>query len=278
MRSQIKQLFILLGLIDVYRRLKCSVFSLRPSNWRANQAYRRQGGPDRFPIPPNWLIYLTINNPSVFDYFRGGFVTFRAIQRLLYKNHVDLQQFGQILDFGCGCGRVIREFPSTTTAALFGCDYNSQLIDWCASYLYCADFRVNGFEPPSPYAADSFDFAYLISVFTHLPVSVQQAWLRELHRILKPGGYLIITLHGEHLMPKLTAAERHAFATLGYAERALDVAGSNHFGTFHSRRYFEQMLIGLFTLVDHSPGGQPNHPYQDLYLLQKVGAVPHSKN
>jgi SAM-dependent methyltransferase len=268
MRSAIKQVFIRLRLIDAYRRTKCVIVALRPAILFSNRTYRRNH-PARFPIPSNFLIYLAINNPSVLDYFRGGFVTFRAIRRLLRRNQIDIAKLESILDFGCGCGRVIREFPAVTDAQLFGCDYNPKLANWCARYLYCGDFRINGYEPPSPYTDSSFDFVYLISVFTHLPVSVQQSWLHDLHRIVKQNGHVLITLHGEHLLPKLTAAERRLFENNGYVERSADDPGSNHFGTFHSRAYFEKQLANLFTIVDHSAGGQPNHPYQDLYLLKR---------
>ena len=36
-----------------------------------------------------------------------------------------------------------------------------------------------------------------MSVFTHLPEEMQFKWLDDLFRITKPGGYAIMTFHGE---------------------------------------------------------------------------------
>ena len=37
---------------------------------------------------------------------------------------------------------------------------------------------------------------YTFSVFTHLSEALQVSWLAELSRVLKPGGYLLLTTVG----------------------------------------------------------------------------------
>jgi ubiquinone/menaquinone biosynthesis C-methylase UbiE len=64
-----------------------------------------------------------------------------------------------------------------------------------------AQFEVNGLAPPLAYEANHFDFIYALSVFTHLPESLQTAWMSELARVLKPGGYLLMTTHRECYLP-----------------------------------------------------------------------------
>jgi hypothetical protein len=41
------------------------------------------------------------------------------------------------------------------------------------------------------------DCIYAISVFTHLSAELQDLWMKELRRIVRPGGHLLITTHGE---------------------------------------------------------------------------------
>lgn len=270
MRAAIKKFFVQLGIIHAYRRLKSCLVSFGPQVLSHNLAYRFHGAIDGFPLPPSYLIYLTINNPSILDYFRGGYITSRSMKRCLENNAIDLKGFKTILEFGVGCGRVLREFPAMTTSELYGSDYNPKLISWCQRNLFCASFSLNQLEPPISYKDNQFDFIYLISVFTHLPEKIQHLWLKEFHRILSYNGYLLITLHGEHLRSQLTSKELALFEQHGYVERTIDSPGSNHYGTFHSRAYFERMIHGMFSLIDFSPGGGPNHPYQDLYLLKRI--------
>ena len=111
---------------------------------------------------------------------------------------------------------------------------------------------------------------YLISMFTHLPKSIQLNWLKEFRRIIKNNKYLLVTFHGNYITQKLTKSEKELFQENGYIERDLDKSGSNHYGTFRTKEYFAKMIEGMFNIVDVSYGGKPNHPYQDLYLLQKI--------
>jgi predicted SAM-dependent methyltransferase len=67
--------------------------------------------------------------------------------------------------------------------------------------------------PPTKYPAGKFDFIYALSVFTHLPELDQLAWMDEFHRILRPGGYLLLSLHGAYYLSILNERERQRFLT-----------------------------------------------------------------
>ena len=130
------------------------------------------------------------------------------IQPNIQKNNLEISQFETILDFGCGCGRVMRKWINLTETELNGCDYNSKLIKWCKRNLPFAIFNTNKLMPPLPYNDQKFDFVYTISVFTHLTEELQKLWLIELARVLRPEGYLIITLHGENRSGDLTPEQK----------------------------------------------------------------------
>src|SRR6476659_5565936 len=84
-------------------------------------------------------------------------------------------------------------------------------VDWCRENLPFATFTQNGLDPPLPFPDEVVDLVYAFSVLTHLPVPVQHAWTEELTRILRPGGYLVVSTHGEAYLERLGPDEREAF-------------------------------------------------------------------
>lgn len=102
-----------------------------------------------------------------------------------------------VLDFGCGAGRTLRHFlHEAETATFWGCDIDRESIEWLEANL-APPLQVfaNEETPPLPFAAESLDLVYVVSVFTHLADS-WSAWFLELRRVLKPSGLLIATFIG----------------------------------------------------------------------------------
>jgi SAM-dependent methyltransferase len=102
----------------------------------------------------------------------------------------------RVLDFGCGAGRVVRQFlPEAESGEFWGCDLHAPTISWLNENLSPPmRFYVND-EIPLPHPDGYFDLVYAISVFTHI-TNDWSAWLLELRRILKPGGFLLATFMG----------------------------------------------------------------------------------
>ncbi len=110
----------------------------------------------------------------------------------------------RILDFGVGCARVLKplqELANQTSSRReaiewHGSDIDVQAIEWCKAYLgKQGEFVVNDVMPPLPFTDRFFDFVYSISIFTHLPETMQFAWLQEINRVLKVGGEAVISTH-----------------------------------------------------------------------------------
>ena len=159
-------------------------------------------------MPPGRHIFSIIASHWAPVYLDSGREIVDDMEASLGAAGLKLGEFRHILDFGCGCGRLIRHVHARTDAVLYGSDYNPDLVAWCDANLPFASFDINRLEPPFSYGAESFDFAYARSVFTHLPRELQSAWLAELHRVLKPGGVLYMTTHGAHLSARLDAEDR----------------------------------------------------------------------
>jgi SAM-dependent methyltransferase len=181
-----------------------------------------------------------------------------------------------ILDFGCGCGRVLAGWVlKDAPHEIHGCDVNPRLVSWCAENLP-VQTRVIAADPPSPYAADMFDLVYGVSVFTHLGLRRQRAWVAELHRIVKPGGYVFMSFHGasyqETFFTRIRGGEVR-FREQGYLIVEEEQEGSNACATLHDVEFFKAMFEP-FEFVRHIEGPTHIAAGQDACIFRKRTARP----
>lgn len=180
----------------------------------------------------------------------------RIIEARCSENSAGLHTGTQVLDFGCGCGRTIswlmRSHPETH---FYGCDVDSEAISWCREHLGAGDFLANKALTPLPYDSGHFDVIYCFSVFTHLSESMQDVWLDELRRILKPGGLLIITVHGINATRGLTSEDRWALESSGIlhktSQKLRGFVPEWYHTTWHSRAYITFRLAKQFDRVSY---------------------------
>ncbi len=101
------------------------------------------------------------------------------------------------LDFGCSSGRVVRVLASAMPELEWhGCDPIPDAVEWARGHLPGIRFEQSPEYPPLPYDDGSFDFAFAISIWSHFSERAGLDWLRELHRVVRPGGRLLLTTHG----------------------------------------------------------------------------------
>ncbi len=163
----------------------------------------RHGAPIRsdldllVPTPPPPLM-ARVGGASDPCFFKLGGLAMASIFREALATHCGEGRPARLLDWGCGCGRLLG-FAAVTWGIpdIQGCDIDSEAIDWCKANYPRQSFAAIGEMPPMPYAPATFDAVIGYSVFTHLGRRVQDAWLEELHRVLVPGGLLLVTVHGD---------------------------------------------------------------------------------
>jgi SAM-dependent methyltransferase len=195
----------------VLSRLGLAGFAFRTREWLRGlnfRTHRAVAPPDGFPIPPGRLIVLVTGSSDRAWYVDGGRLGAQSIRETLEIAGLDVASFRTVLDFGCGCGRVIRHWRPLTEAELYGSDCNPKMVEWCRGNLPFAKFQLNTLEPTLEYTDQQFEFAYALSVLAHTPESLQQPWIDELWRILRPGGYLLITTQGGEYLSRLTPKEK----------------------------------------------------------------------
>lgn len=240
-------------------------YKVLPKYYATRVKNRLEGQPA---IPPPELIYLVSGHRSPQLFLETGRATNQAIRGLLKKHDLKVEQFGAILDFGCGVGRIMRHWRTVKGPAWHGSDYNPALVDWCKSNLKFSKFQVNTLSGELPYEAETFDFIYAFSVFTHLSEALQFFWINELWRVLKPGGYVWFTTHGEYYLLTLTADESKQFRSGQLVVREQQQSGSNFCAVFHPLSYIHEKMAQNFTVIDFISGEHSDFKH-DIHLLRK---------
>jgi SAM-dependent methyltransferase len=231
-----------------------------------NPRVRRQGAPDGMPLPPARLIYLVQGSYHLKDFYARGLAAAESIRSILKASGVELVAGQRVLDFGCGCGRVIRHWQGRGLE-LHGCDYNERLVAFCRRALPFARFSVNGLRMALPYPDAAFDLVYALSVVTHFDVDTEDFWLGELSRIVKPGGHLYITVQGTRRLHAMTPTERQLFEKGERISVNAGQAGSNDCYAYHPEAFVRRHFGRALTVVSFVPGGQADNG-QDVCLLR----------
>ena len=188
--------------------------------------------------------------------------------------------FSNILDWGCGCGRMTRYFRSlaeTDHAKITGLDIDADSIHWCDQNLDFGHFSDVPLHPPTDLRDSQFDLLVGVSVFTHLDERAQFEWLNELKRIASDGAILLMTIHGDAAAcrnPYMTAEDLDNLYDCGFLDAGQDsslqsfVADPNYYRTaYHRRSYVLANWSRYFEIVDIIPGYIGN--FQDLVVMRK---------
>lgn len=223
------------------------------------------------PLPPSRLIYLVGGSNDLAWFLGAGDNAARCIREVLAENGIAVEGLGAILDFGCGVGRVLRHWHGLPSTRVCGSDYNPRLVRWCRANLTFADVRRNDLSGRVDWPDRTFDLVYALSVFTHLTEAGCSAWIDELTRVLRPGGHLLITTHGDYYGAGLPPGDRARYDRGEAVVHLADRAGSNDCATFHPPRYVREHLVRGLEVVDHRPEGALGNPRQDVWLLRKPG-------
>src|SRR4051794_37966699 len=199
---------------------------------------------------------------------------------------LELEDVRSALDFGCSSGRVVRVLAAAfPDVEWHGCDPIPDAIEWASAHLPGIEFRLSGDHPPLPYDDGAFDAVFAISIWSHFAEQAALDWLAEMHRIVRPGGRLVLTTHGEQTIVH-TAREglrsqeqldgvRGGLAQHGYWYAAEFGEAGDHgvtnpeWGTaFLSAEWLAAKVTPRWRVSLFRPGRVELN--QDLYVLERV--------
>jgi len=167
-------------------------------------------------------------------------------------------------------------------AKFHGVDINADAIQWCRNSRAPGEFAQNPCFPPLPVDDSAFDLAYAVSVFTHIDEQCQIDWLRELSRVLTPGGVFLATVHGRDKARRALAPLDYVrFSRTGFFfhqptdRTTLEGMPDFYQVSFHSREYIERTWTRFFDVlfyVSHGPFYE-----QEMVVLRNRRQGPRSR-
>lgn len=202
--------------------------------------------------PPRRLIYTGRG-----DFLRIGEL---FLQDFISKNVI--QKNSSVLDIGSGIGRIAIPMTDFLEDGRYeGFDIMKPGIEWCKKNITSRfphfrftqvsllnDLYRNTGQSASqfvfPYTDNSFDLAIATSVFTHMVPEEVIQYMKEIHRVLKPGGHAYLT-----------------FFVLNDNSKAQMIRGNNEFNFQYDH--------GDYRLLDEKVKSA-NVAYEEKYLFSEI--------
>jgi SAM-dependent methyltransferase len=106
-----------------------------------------------------------------------------------------------VLEIGVGMGADHLEWAKSGPRSLTGIDLTDRAVEFTAArlalYRFSSDVRVGDAEA-LPFADNSFDLVFSYGVLHHTPDTAQA--IREVHRVLRPGGIGRVMIYQRHCL------------------------------------------------------------------------------
>jgi SAM-dependent methyltransferase len=216
----------------------------------------------------------------------GGLYEADLVVDALASAGVEMGEIQTVLDFGCSSGRVVRVLAAAYPELHWqGCDPNGPAITWATQNLPGIEFFTSGNEPPLARADSSLDLAYAISIWSHFEPRLGLRWFEEMHRLVRPGGYLVWTTHGPTSVahyaqnglrtPEQSTAILDALYREGWwyapefgEEGDWGVVNPDWGTAFLSPEWVLAQLCPRWRVLEFAPGR--NQGNQDIYVFQRV--------
>jgi ubiquinone/menaquinone biosynthesis C-methylase UbiE len=123
------------------------------------------------------------------EFFRTGEEEIATELARIESLGVELRH-GRVLEFGCGLGRLTQALAGRFDEAV-GVDIAASMIEGARAANQRGSrcqFVLNERDDLTIFGDGVFDYVLCIAVFEHIPPALAERYMRELIRVLKPGG------------------------------------------------------------------------------------------
>jgi tRNA (uracil-5-)-methyltransferase TRM9 len=196
---------------------------------------------------------------EIFDQIASGWYNFR--HRTIFRAELEALakrwQQGRLLNVGCGHGPDF--IPFKNNFELYGVDFSDRMLQNARKYADKYKFSVylvNADARYLPYANNSFDCAIAVATYHHIEDEEERLRaIKELYRILKPGGEAFITVWNKW-QPKFWLKAKDVLVPW----RSKDKTLYRYYYLFSYREIEELTRKAGFEVVDSSPESRYNFP------------------
>jgi ubiquinone/menaquinone biosynthesis C-methylase UbiE len=209
-------------------------------------------------------------------YAADGRDVVQSYQALSFSKHVRLMKAAMglrpgasVLDIGCGTGALLVEMANAG-ARVIGVDTFEEAdgIDREITRARLREHRVDAAVLHAtaaglPFAGESFDIAVNIGMLEHIDPDTRPGVLREMFRVIRPGGVLFLIAGPTNLTPLDQHIPGHVFANWLSRERKLAISHDA------GRRQFLAVPWGISRreLRDALPDAEFTSLYADFFAL-----------
>lgn len=233
---------------------------------------------------------------AIDGYNRIGLNAYKLVEEAISLSNRINDDIGEILDYGCGYGRVTRVFVQNgdpNKISVF--DVDPRAVSFCADEFGVKPIYFNDRWDFKSVRFESYDVIWAGSVLTHLSEAFTRETLALLCNILKPNGLLVFTTHGNKTFDRLreeyygdrfqTLSDEiieqyntRGFSFIPYENQEVDILPfdfrrAEDFGmTWMSDRFVDDLICKIdganIKLLKYKSLGWDSH--QDTYYYQRV--------